>query len=308
MANHVLVGQPPSLQVEGTSTSVETSGKSVETPEMLPQGAKAPVVEPAPELEPTVEAARAPEENAVAENEEELPDNANPVEAPVETNDMENLPIQEQPPTAAEEEATRPKTIHRSERTIPLPIPVPPATPPIPLEEERPPPVPAKTTKKPAKAPSPRARMSTRYQTIRQKQKEARARNSFAQVRSTIGSITRQSPTRSAEPEESLPDVFSSFSSADLIRNDIGEMKDYDEDDSEATGDDSIQVVNVTGGEASTSQASTSSQANQSSILQPFSYFFWRNRENPEATTPSQPTGEAASPLDAPQTSSTPKD
>merc|ERR1712081_130587 len=137
---------------------------------------------------------------------------------------------------------------------------------------------------------SPSSRMSTRYQKQRQKEKEEKVRASFGKVRSTEELISRR-PSSTSEPERSLSDVFASFSSADLVRGEISPRETFEEE----SLDNPRPSTSL--GEPSTSQAA-GNQANQSSILWPFSHFF--GRDEPANRTDSLP--------DVPRDASTPKD
>ena len=142
-------------------------------------------------------------------------------------------------------------------------------------------------------------RIQTRAQCAKQKDKEETMRTGMAKVRSTVESTTSRPPSHDLGVDESIPDVFASFCSADLIRNNIADMPVFDEPEEEAIPSrESIQTIDISSDvqEESNPEASTSEQANQSSILQPLSYFFGYGRGSPAIST------------EEPQESSTPKE
>ena len=105
------------------------------------------------------------------------------------------------------------------------------------------------------------------------------AKGSLSRVRTTVESISQRSQSLESIADQSLPDVFASFSSADLIRNDIADMSVFDELENDVVASkDDIQSINLSANAPATDgnpQPSTSGQANQSSLLlQPFRNFF----------------------------------
>ena len=107
--------------------------------------------------------------------------------------------------------------------------------------------------------------------------------------------------TNAQTADQSIPDVFASFSSADLIRNDIADMNVFNEEEVPAAPSrENIQHLQLTGQglDETNPQPSTSGQANQSSILQPFRNFF----------TSFVGDGESGLPTPVPRDASTPND
>ena len=150
---------------------------------------------------------------------------------------------------------------------------------------------PKSSSSRPPPAPS----MTTRRAAQQQRQREEATRDSFRRVRNTIESVQQRPPS----VEGSIPDVFASFSSADLIRGNIVDWSMWEQLESNVfapeTEDDADIIETITLSDAtfendnpqpSTSaqadaaasaqaQPSTSAQANQSSILfQPLRNFF----------------------------------
>ena len=190
------------------------------------------------------------------------------------------------------DEAVRPR---KYSRTIPLPIPVPDnsqaSTSQASISATRP----NSASDRPPSGP----RMTTRRRAQEQKRREDEIRDSHNRIRSTVESVTRRTRSVESPNRESLPDVFAPFSSADLIRNDIADMRVFDELESEVFADEAnIETITLSDAtyEKEDQQPSTSAQANQpANLLQPFRNFL-------DSFTGAGPS------LPAPNEASTPKD
>ena len=132
-----------------------------------------------------------------------------------------------------------------------------------------------------------------------QKRRQDEIRDSHSRIRATVESVTHRSHSVGTPDKESIPDVFAPFSSADLIRNDIADMRTFDELENDVFADeDNIETITLSDAtyERDEQQPSTSAQANQpANLLQPLRNFL----DSFTGAGPSPP---------APNEASTPKD
>ena len=150
--------------------------------------------------------------------------------------------------------------------------------------------------------------MRTRFQQNREEQRKSEAKDAVKRVGQIARTLSRRTTSQETESDESLPDVFASFSSADLIRERIASMDVFEEEEEPfIPNKDDIRNISVAQQPSTSSAVSTpeSTQgANQSSLLlRPFSYF-WQSGD-PQAAAPNN---SSSNPEPQPQTASTPKD
>ena len=141
--------------------------------------------------------------------------------------------------------------------------------------------------------------MTTRRRAQEQKRRQDEIRDSHSRIRATVESVTHRSHSVGTPDKESIPDVFAPFSSTDLIRNDIADMRTFDELENDVFADeDNIETITLSDAtyERDEQQPSTSAQANQpANLLQPLRNFL----DSFTGAGPSPP---------APNEASTPKD
>ena len=144
---------------------------------------------------------------------------------------------------------------------------------------------------------------------------EETAKSGLAKVRTTVETVSNRTSPRETEPDESWPDAFASFGSADLIRGNVAPLTVFDEVETGEAEQEDIKILAVPDSHDTPHAAGDTPQsASQlSSILTPFSNFFSLGRAAATPAPADTPTAKdgAESTLEdplnlQPQTSSTP--